>query len=192
MALSPDTQAVVDALKEIFSGRASLREQQKDQQAEMLELMFPVAPPETVPQRIPAVTPTGYRFTAVVAPSKTFASGRWISIEDERLPTDAELCASIDWWARSSRFKGGLRDLPNGAYEDYTEETKAWIYDNIRLPILRAVGGELPFDWREDMQDRVKQLKAMQAAEMQRLQDEMRKLATPQPPEPEAKPAKGK
>lgn len=172
------------AMQTFFEGllermNPSLQAQIAMSKREMEAIRFPEAPPEMVPVRIPCVHPNGYRFTALVAPSETFQYGRWVGIEDERWPTDEELCATIDWWHKRNRWKD-----PSNPSAGYDPDTQLWLYDNIRLPILRAVGGELPVDWREDMQERVQRLRELAAKEQAKLTEELRKIQMSKPPEP--------
>lgn len=169
--LSPETQALLEALQTLLSGRGTLSQRQEDAKREMEELHFPLAPANTIPVRVPCIHPSGYRFTAVVAPSDKYRGGRWVQIEDEQWPTDDEMCASTyplfcdangNWWGKRSRFRGN----------DFDPDTKLWLYDNVRLPILRQVGGELPIDYRIDMQPALKKIreaadKALREAEVQ-------------------------
>lgn len=193
MAISEETKAILEAqnkMIEVLTNRLNpaLQMQIKQSMQEMQEIMFPLAPANKLPVRVPCVHPNGYKFTAVVAPSDTYQGGRWVGVEDEQWPTDAELCATIDWWHKRKRFIDASRpDL------GYDKDTQLWLYDNIRLPILRSVGKELPIDWREDMQEKVRALRAQAATEMARLQEQLRTLQL-QPKEPDetapAKPAK--
>lgn len=176
MAVSEDTKTILEFLASVFKPGAAAEFQRSRE--EMQAIYLPEAPPEKVPVRIKCVHPNGYKFTAVVAPSKEYEGGRWVGIEDEQWPTDDELCATIDWWHKRKRWvDASRRDL------GYDPDTKLWLYDNIRLPILREVGKELPIDWREDMQPQVKKLRDAAAAEMARLNEELRKVQL-QPAEP--------
>lgn len=181
MALSEETKAILDFLASVFKpGVAADFERQQDA---MRSVYNPEAPPEKVPVRIKCQHPNGYKFTALVVPSKEFDGGRWVQIEDEQWPTDDELCATIDWWHKRKRWVDASRpDL------GYDPDTKLWLYDNIRLPILRYVGQELPIDWREDMKEAVKKLRDAAAVETAKLTEALRKVQL-QPSEPsDAKP----
>lgn len=189
-ALSADTQALVDALQIIFSNRDSLAKRHEEALREMQDLTLPIAPPEKVPHRVPCIHPTGYRFTAVVAPSDKYQGGRWVSIEDEQWPTDDEMCVSThpifcdgsgNWWGRRRRFRNGT---------EYDKDTQIWLYLNVRLPILRLVGSELPVDYRLDMQAKVKAIRDAADEALRDVQGKLTALAAtvqaPSPPPPEA------
>lgn len=184
--LSPETQALLEALQTLIVGRGTLSQRQEEAKREMEELHFPLAPADKIPVRVPCVHPSGYKFTAVVAPSDKYRGGRWVSIEDERWPTDEEMCASTyplfcdangNWWGKRSRFRG----------TDYDPDTKLWLYDNVRLPILRQVGGELPIDYRLDMQPAIKKIREAADAALREAQIQVDALQAGEPaPHPDA------
>jgi ElaB/YqjD/DUF883 family membrane-anchored ribosome-binding protein len=186
--ISADTQALIDALQAVLANQSSVSKKQEEAHRQMEELHFPLTPPDKIPHRVPCVHPSGYRFTAVVAPSSTFAGGRWVSIEDEQWPTDDEMCVSTypifvdgsgNWWGRRRRFKGE---------NEYDKDTQLWLYDNVRLPVLRAVGGELPIDWQEAMQDKVRAIREAAAEAMGKAQAQIAELQGPPPVPPAENP----
>lgn len=179
-ALSPEIEALVKVLTERFA--PGYDAQQQHAREAMEAIYHPPVSPEMIPVRVPCVHPSGYRFTALVVPSKTFPAGRWVRIEDERWPTDEELCAYDPSWGRKpDRFMRDNQGRPDPNL-GYTPACQLELYDNIRLPILKAVGGELPVDWREDMQERVKELRAAAAAEVAKMNAQLQALATTQEP----------
>lgn len=141
--LSPEGEAMLELMREMV--HPSLRQQAQLSQEEMEAIRYPPAEPFQIETKVACKHPNGYRFTALVAPSAKWANGRWVKIEDEQWPTDEELCETIEWWGKRNRWFDPMR--PDLGYDD---DTKRWLYENIRLPILRMVGaGPVPTDWLE-------------------------------------------
>jgi hypothetical protein len=110
------------------------------------------------PIRVVCQHPTGYKYTAVVVPSKTFKGGRVVSIEDEEAPP-------IEWPA-------------NGSYHDEKGELnihgKHYIWEMFRQPLYREViGKELQWSHRLDMKHHYDKIKSEFEAKAEALNAEM-------------------